>query len=141
MNNAHPPRPDARVSQRFSAQKTVDTRPEILLRKALHAHGLRFRIQVPVPGLPRRRIDVALTRVKLAVFVDGCFWHGCPDHSVTPKTNTEWWLNKLARNRDRDRETNEHLARVGWTVLRLWEHIPPEEGANLVEGCYRELIS
>lgn len=128
------------MSRRFSAQKTVDTRPEILLRKALHAHGLRFRIQVPVPDLPRRRMDVALTRAKLAVFVDGCFWHGCPHHSVTPKTNTEWWLNKIARNVDRDRETSEHLAQVGWTVLRLWEHIPPEQGADLVEKTYRQLI-
>lgn len=133
-------KPDPSVSLRFSAQKTVGTRPEILLRRALHARGLRFRVQFPVPGLPRRRMDIALTRAHLAVFVDGCFWHGCPDHCVTPKTNAEWWLTKIALNRDRDRHTSVHLTQAGWRVLRVWEHTPAEEAADLVEETYRDLI-
>lgn len=132
--------PDPLVSLRFSAQKTVGTRPELLLRRTLHARGLRFRVQLPVPGLARRRMDLALTRAKLAIFVDGCFWHGCKDHCVTPRTNTEWWLQKIALNRDRDKHTSAHLNAAGWTVLRIWEHTPVEEAADLVEETYRELI-
>lgn len=85
-------------------------------------------------------MDIALTRAHLAVFVDGCFWHGCPDHCVTPKTNAEWWLAKIALNRDRDRHTSSHLTEAGWTVLRVWEHTPAEEAADLVEETYRDLI-
>ena len=83
---------------------------------------MRFRVDAPIPGLPRRRADVVFTRARIAVFVDGCFWHGCPEHATHPARNAEWWATKLARNVERDRETDEHLRATGWTVLRFWEH-------------------
>lgn len=102
------------------------TQPELLVRRALHAAGLRYRVQLPVPGNPRRSIDVAFTRAKLAVFVDGCFWHSCPLHGTEPTANSEWWAWKLARTQVRDNDTNERLRAQGWTVLRVWEHDSPE---------------
>lgn len=110
------------VRRRFEGQKRKDTDPELQLRRVLHANGARYRVHYPVPGLSRRSIDVAFPRQRLAVFVDGCFWHGCPLHSVTSKTNTDWWQQKLAANARRDRETDASLADSGWTVVRIWEH-------------------
>ena len=75
-----------------------------------------------VPGRPRRTIDIAFTRPKVAVFVDGCFWHGCPEHGTQSKTNSEWWRQKIAANRLRDADTNASLVEAGWRVLRFWEH-------------------
>lgn len=110
------------VRARMSAQKTVDTRAEVELRRALHADGYRFRVAYPVPGMPRRSIDICFTRLKVAVFVDGCFWHRCPIHSVDVKNNSAWWVEKLARNVQRDWETSRWLEDEGWTVVRVWEH-------------------
>ncbi|MBK3632842.1 DUF559 domain-containing protein [Streptomyces sp. MBT97] len=90
---------------------------------------MRYRVEYPVPGMPRRRIDVAFPRAKVAVLIDGCFWHGCPLHATRPKSNAEWWRTKLDRNMARDRETTEHLTAQGWTVLRFWEHEAPGEVA------------
>jgi DNA mismatch endonuclease (patch repair protein) len=99
-----------------------DTKPELALRRLLHASGCRYRVDfAPILGL-RRRADVVFTRQKVAVFVDGCFWHGCPEHATYPKANADYWLPKLARNVERDRETNDVLADAGWLVLRFWEH-------------------
>ncbi|WP_157413079.1 very short patch repair endonuclease [Aeromicrobium sp. Root236] len=109
-----------------------DTAPELALRSTLHAAGLRYRVQLPVPGNRRRRIDVAFTRAKVAVFVDGCFWHGCPLHGTRPATNSEWWDWKIKRNRDRDVDTNRLLAEHGWEVVRVWEHEPPIEAAERI---------
>ena len=81
----------------------------------------------PVPGAPRRTIDIAFTRTRVAVFIDGCFWHGCPDHGEVPRANNAWWANKLANNAARDRLTDEQLLGHGWIVLRFWEHTAPEE--------------
>ena len=120
------------VRHRMVAQRTRDTAPELALRKALHAAGYRFRLNVKVPGAPRRTIDIAFTGAKLAVMVDGCFWHGCPDHSVPPKHNADWWANKLARNRARDQETTLLLENAGWQVLRIWEHVPPSEAVQRI---------
>jgi DNA mismatch endonuclease (patch repair protein) len=101
-----------------------DTRPEVALRSALHAQGLRFRKHVPpVPGL-RCRADVVFPRQRVAVFVDGCFWHRCPDHGVSPKTNSPYWKAKLDRNVARDRRNDAALAAAGWTIVRVWEHEP-----------------
>ncbi|MEI7035027.1 very short patch repair endonuclease [Streptomyces pratensis] len=110
------------VSTRMSRQASRDTTPEVAVRKLLHAAGYRFRVHVRVPGMPRRTIDIAFTRAKVAVMIDGCFWHGCPVHATQPKSNAQWWRAKLDRNMARDRETTEHLAAAGWTVLRFWEH-------------------
>jgi DNA mismatch endonuclease (patch repair protein) len=105
----------ARIGQR-------DTAAEVALRKALFADGLRYRLQTRVPGRTRRSIDIAFIGAKVAVFVDGCYWHGCPVHGTQSKTNSEWWRAKIAANRQRDADTNAHLESIGWLVLRFWEH-------------------
>lgn len=117
------------------------TKPEVALRRELHRRGLRFRVQLPVPGNRRRTIDIAFTRVKLAVFVDGCFWHGCPEHGVRPETNSEWWRWKLARNQERDADTTRLLEGAGWTVLRFWEHDTVVRAADTVEKQWRARVS
>lgn len=111
-----------------------------MLRRELHARGLRFRIQLAVPDKPRRTVDLAFTRPKLAVLVDGCFWHGCPIHGSIPATNTAWWEAKIAGNQERDTDTDHRLREAGWTVARVWEHTPPIEAADRVEAMYRELL-
>ncbi|MEU0312304.1 very short patch repair endonuclease [Nocardioides sp. NPDC006273] len=113
---------DATTAQRMSRQRTRDTEPELLLRRDLHQRGLRYRVDAPLPGMPRRRADLLFTRAKVAVMVDGCFWHSCPVHGTMPSNNGEWWAAKLARNIERDRETDVHLASLGWVVVRVWEH-------------------
>jgi DNA mismatch endonuclease (patch repair protein) len=110
-----------------------DTAPELALRRELHRRGLRYRLQVRVPGNNRRRIDIAFTRAKLAVYVDGCFWHGCPVHSHQPRANSEWWTWKIEGNRARDRSTTAELEAAGWAVLRIWEHEVVEVAADRVE--------
>lgn len=110
------------VSAQMSRLPRRDTGPEVELRRLLHAQGLRYRVQLPVRDWRRRTIDVAFTRVKVAVFVDGCFWHGCPKHGMVPRSNQEWWTAKLEANRRRDAETTAHLEARGWRVLRFWSH-------------------
>jgi len=109
------------------------------LRRALFARGLRYRIDfpLPVPGA-RRRADVVFTRARVAIFVDGCFWHACPDHGTTPKANAWYWAPKLARNVERDRDTDRRLAEIGWAVVRVWEHDDPEEAAGRIEVVVRD---
>ncbi|MEV7858184.1 very short patch repair endonuclease [Streptomyces hirsutus] len=109
----------------MSRQSSRDTAPEVAVRRILHAAGLRYRVNVPVPGMPRRTIDIAFTKARIAIFLDGCFWHGCPQHATQPKANAAWWRAKLDKNMARDRETSEHLREQGWTVLRFWEHETP----------------
>ncbi|MFD8009946.1 very short patch repair endonuclease [Streptomyces sp. NPDC058955] len=122
----------------MSRQPSKNTAAELAVRRLLHAAGLRYRVEYPVPGMPRRRLDVAFTSVKVAVLIDGCFWHGCPEHATHPKANAEWWRQKLDRNMARDRETTEHLEAQGWTVLRFWEHVPPDEVAATVRATVAE---
>lgn len=110
----------------MSEARRRDTKPEIDVRRLLHARGLRYRVAYPVPGMARRSIDIAFTRAKIAVFLDGCFWHGCVDHGTRPRANTGWWDAKLQRNAARDSETNDVLRAAGWQVLRFWEHEAPE---------------
>lgn len=129
------------VAARMSRQRRRDTAPEIALRRELHRRGLRFRVDHPLPGMPRRRGDVVFTRARLVVFVDGCFWHDCPDHGTRPATRTEWWVEKLARNVRRDRDTDSRLAVTGWSVLRFWEHVDPAAAADVVEAQYRDRSS
>ncbi|KRC37591.1 hypothetical protein ASE15_05695 [Oerskovia sp. Root22] len=117
----------------MSAARRRDTAPELALRRELHARGLRYRVTYPVPGQRRRTIDVAFTRVKVAIFVDGCFWHGCPDHATTPRSNSAWWVGKLAANRARDEDTDLALSDMGWTVVRVWEHEPVSDAASRIE--------
>lgn len=117
----------------MSVARRKDTKPELDLRRILHSHGMRYRVVYPVPGRPRRSIDVAFTRTKVAVFIDGCFWHACPVHRTQPRANSEWWMEKLARNVARDRETDQHLTALGWIVLRFWEHEDMTKAAKAVE--------
>ncbi|WP_323096382.1 very short patch repair endonuclease [Intrasporangium sp. YIM S08009] len=124
--------PTASLSARFAAQRREDTKPEVELRRRLHALGLRYRVHFLVPGLPRRRVDIAFTRSRVAVQVDGCFWHGCPEHCVIPATNKDWWLWKFSVNSERDRDTDRRLAELGWTALHIWEHESPEAAADRV---------
>jgi DNA mismatch endonuclease (patch repair protein) len=116
-----------------------DTSTELRLRALLHSRGLRYRVDYPVFG--RRRADIVFTRVKLAVFVDGCFWHCCPDHGEVPAHNAEWWRAKLERTRARDVETTEALLSDGWTVMRVWEHEPPVAAATRVAIEAARLLS
>ncbi|MFB9462007.1 very short patch repair endonuclease [Streptomyces cinereospinus] len=113
----------------MSKQGSRDTAPEIAVRRLLYAAGLRYRVNVPVPGMPRRTIDIVFPKAKIAIFLDGCFWHGCPQHATQPKANAEWWRTKLDKNMTRDRETTAHLEAEGWIVLRFWEHESPENVA------------
>jgi DNA mismatch endonuclease, patch repair protein len=109
-----------------------DTPAEMTLRSALHRQGLRFRIdEAPLPGL-RRRADVIFKSAKVAVFVDGCFWHGCPIHGTWPQANREWWRRKIERNRQRDSDTDQRLTEAGWRVIRAWEHEDLDEVAQRV---------
>ena len=119
--------------------RTTGTAPEIELRRRLYGAGLRYRVSYPVPGKPRRSIDIAFTRLRLAVFVDGCFWHGCPVHGAAPRTNSAFWAAKIAGNRARDRDTDAHLEGAGWFILRLWEHVEPEEAAGTVAAALAEI--
>lgn len=125
------------TSARMSRQSTRDTEPELLLRRELHRRGFRYRVDQPLPGMPRRRADILFTRAKVAVFVDGCFWHGCPEHKTSPVNNAAWWTAKLARNVERDRETDAHLSALGWRVLRVWEHEDMQRAALYIGGIVR----
>jgi DNA mismatch endonuclease (patch repair protein) len=124
------------VSARMSRQGSRNTAPEVAVRRLLHASGLRYRVNVPVPGMPRRSIDIVFPKSRIAIFLDGCFWHGCPQHATHPKANAEWWRAKLDKNMARDVETTEHLAAEGWTVLRFWEH----ESVADVAGRITEVV-
>lgn len=119
----HPSSPGRSANMR--ANRRADTQPELVLRRALHARGYRFRkdYRLDLDG-GRVRPDVAFTRARVAVFVDGCFWHACPEHGTRPASNAWYWAPKLARNVERDRTADALLAKAGWTVVRIWEHEP-----------------
>lgn len=127
-----PPASGQETQKRMKSQARRDTKPEILLRRALTERGFRYRVDCAAVDGVRSKADVVFTRAKVAVFVHGCFWHGCPEHHRPTKSNTKWWAEKIATNRERDKTTNAALEAAGWTVLRVWEHEPPEEAANRV---------
>lgn len=111
-------------------QRTRDTAPEVAVRRLLHAAGYRYRVdRPPLPGL-RRRADIVFGPAKIAVYIDGCFWHGCPDHSKPlTKANSAYWSAKMARNKARDEDTDATLIDAGWCVIRAWEHDDPADVA------------
>ena len=122
----------AEVTARFRAQREKNSRPEIELRRSLHRRGLRYRLHVrPLDGL-RRTVDVAFSRERVAVDVRGCFWHACPEHASAPRANAAWWASKLARNVERDSETERALQKAGWLVVVVWEHESAEAAAERV---------
>lgn len=122
------------VRQRFSRQRRTGTAPELALRRELHRRGWRYRVNLaPLQDLRRRRADIVFTRLRVAVFVDGCFWHACPQHATAPKANADWWRAKLEANVARDRDTDARLSERGWAVVRVWEHEPATEATDRVE--------
>jgi DNA mismatch endonuclease (patch repair protein) len=126
----------AAVRWRMQSTRRRDTPGEMALRTQLHRLGLRYRIDYPLPGT-RRRADIVFVRARVAVFVDGCFWHGCPTHGTWPKTNSVWWREKIEANRSRDRDTDRKLRVAGWKVLRFWEHFDPVAAADRVASTLR----
>ncbi|WP_286144520.1 very short patch repair endonuclease [Mycobacterium sp. E136] len=120
------------VRARMSRQRRRDTSPELAVRQTLHSRGIRYRVDMrPEPDL-RCRADIVWKRRRIAVFIDGCFWHSCPIHATQPKSNREWWERKLEANVRRDLATDAVLRSRGWTVLRFWEHEDPSAVANVV---------
>ncbi|KXX66401.1 very short patch repair endonuclease [Marichromatium gracile] len=120
------------------AQKRKDTAPELAIRRELHRLGCGYRVDYPIP-VSRRRADIAFPRCRIAVFVDGCFWHACPLHGTVPKHNRTWWEDKLRTNVARDRDTDQRLHEAGWTVIRVWEHEDPVAAARAIAEIYGDL--
>lgn len=121
------------VRRRMQLQRPRGTEPELAIRRLLHQMGLRYRVdRRPDPSI-RRRADIVFTQAKVAVFVDGCFWHNCPEHGSMPKQNVSYWEPKLHRNAERDAETNQLLTERGWEVIRVWEHEDPREAADTIK--------
>jgi DNA mismatch endonuclease (patch repair protein) len=116
----------------MQAIRAKDTLAELSLRRELHRRGRRFFVNRRVLG-DRRSVDLVFPTARVAVFVDGCFWHGCPLHGRQPSVNTGYWSPKLAGNIERDRRTDEDLAAAGWTVVRIWAHEPIDSAADRVE--------
>ena len=113
------------VRRVMQGNRSRDTKPEIAVRRAVHGMGMRYRVSTrPLPGV-RRTADLVFRRAKVAVFIDGCFWHGCPKHHAPPKTNASYWASKINGNRVRDRHTTALLKAAGWAVLRFWSHEDP----------------
>lgn len=121
----------------MKANKGRDTKPELAVRRAAHRAGLRYRVDYRPLSELNRRADLVFTRAKVAVFVDGCFWHGCPSHHTVAKANATYWAEKVRRNRERDRETDTALAAAGWTVVRAWEHTPTGEVVERIIDAVR----
>ena len=125
------------VRRQMQAMPRKDTGVELALRRELHGLGLRYRVHLrALPGTP----DIALTRARVAVFVDGCFWHRCPEHGTSPKNNSEWWTSKLDSNVERDRRKDLQLAELGWTVVHIWEHEDLMVAASQIRRLWMERI-
>lgn len=120
-------------SRNMARIRSKETEPELALRRSLWKAGLRYRIHIRVPGRP----DIGFVRDRLAVFVDGCFWHSCPKHGVAPKANRSFWRRKLKSNTERDRRAELELAKLGWTFIRFWEH----DVEQRLEVCTRKVVA
>ena len=130
MPRVQPSSPEA--SRRMAKVRQKGTGAEIALRRDLYRRGLRYRVDFEVLKKPRRVADIAFPGLRIAIFIDGCFWHGCPEHATWPKQNAEFWRQKIEANCARDTDTNERLRNIGWTVLRFWEHESPIEATETV---------
>ncbi|MEU7529702.1 very short patch repair endonuclease [Saccharothrix sp. NPDC042600] len=122
------------VSARMSRQRSRDTGIEVALRRELHRLGLRYRVHRRPVRAVRREADVVFGPAKVAVFVDGCFWHGCPDHGTWPKRNSDFWRTKIESNQARDVNTDKVLAEAGWLSIRVWEHEDPATAAAKIHA-------
>lgn len=116
----------------MQANRSRDTAPELAIRRILHAQGFRYRVAARPLKPVRRTADLVFRSARVAVFVDGCFWHRCPDHATDPQTNSNYWRPKLERNVERDRETDVLLANAGWLSVRVWEHEDPGKAARRI---------
>lgn len=125
------------VRRSMQANRGRDTKPELALRREVHRQGLRYYVSRRPIKEVRRTADLVFPRVQVAVFMDGCFWHGCPEHHTSAKTNAAFWANKVQGNRARDAETDRLLREGGWTVVRVWEHEDPAEAARRVQDAVR----
>ena len=131
-----PPAVSPAVRRNMQANRGRDTSPELAVRTRLHAMGLRYRVGTPLPFDRRRRADIFFSRVRLYVFIDGCYWHGCPKHFVQPKTNVDFWHTKIHGNAERDADTTARLQSLGYEVLRFWEHDDPDLVAATIADAY-----
>jgi DNA mismatch endonuclease (patch repair protein) len=124
----------------MAAIRRRDTKPELALRRALHGQGYRYRkdLRLDLDSGARVRPDIVFTARRVAVFVDGCFWHCCPEHGGQPSVNTGYWSPKLARNVERDRAADAALEAAGWQVVRVWEHVPLDDAVAAVAGALRQ---
>lgn len=126
----------AAALSRMQRQRRRDTKPELALRRELHRLGLRYRVDRRLLSGMRRRVDIVFGPAKVAVFVDGCFWHSCPQHATLPRANAQWWADKLAANVERDSDSDRELAECGWLVVHVWEH----EGVADAAARVREIV-
>tara|TARA_Y100001970_G_C14112963_1_gene791942 strand:- start:323 stop:781 length:459 start_codon:yes stop_codon:yes gene_type:complete len=127
-----------KVSEQMRRMPSKDSLPELKIRKALYAKGVRYRIhRKDLPGKP----DIAVGPAKVAIFVDGCFWHNCPDHGTVPKNNHQWWVEKFKRNRERDLQKDEDLRERDWLPIHVWEHEDPNEATEKIIKIIRERLS
>lgn len=127
-----------RVRKVMLGNRSRDTRPELAVRSAVHRMGLRYRVDArPIKGI-RRTADLVFASARVAVFVDGCFWHGCPAHYVPSDVNREYWAAKISRNQARDSDTNHRLADEGWLPIRIWAHEDPQQAAQLIATAVRQ---
>ncbi len=125
------------ASLRLARVRQKDTDVELALRKELHAKGLRYRLHVPLLTKPRRVADIVFSSAKVAVFVDGCFWHGCPEHASWPKSNAQFWREKIEADRARDADTDQRLQASGWQVVRVWAHESAPQAAKRIDEIIR----
>jgi len=120
--------------------RSRDTRPEMAVRSAVHRRGLRYRVSArPLPDV-RRSADLVFPSAQVAVFVDGCYWHGCPEHYVPSLSNQQYWITKIDKNRARDADTNARLVAHGWLPVRIWAHEDPEQAADLIAKIVRDRL-
>jgi DNA mismatch endonuclease, patch repair protein len=125
------------IRRSMQANRRRDTHPELAIRRLIHARGLRYRVDARALPTARYTADMIFPRARVAVFIDGCWWHGCADHYRPPASNAAYWSGKVARNRERDRLADETLAAAEWTVVRVWEHEAPEVAARRIEAVVR----
>ena len=121
------------VSRRMAKVANRNTAAEMAVRRELHRRGFRYRVAQPITGMGRTRPDIVFTRERIAIFIDGCFWHRCPEHATFPQANALWWAEKLELNQARDQKTDFQLRELGWEVVRVWEHVPADEAADLIQ--------
>ena len=127
-----PRKPDTATSNRMRSTRRRDTSAELTVRSALHHLGYRYRVDARPEKDLRTRADIIFRRQSIAIYIDGCFWHGCTTHYTTPTTNAAWWDDKIQTNRTRDQRATRDLEARGWTVLRIWEHTPPADAVHLI---------